>query len=44
MALAVNYITEDDALGWFNHCGLGVAYLRDELKRKGYSTVMEVVQ
>ncbi len=22
MALAVNYITEDDALGWFNHCGL----------------------
>ena len=22
MALAVNYITEDDAFGWFNHCGL----------------------
>ena len=22
MAEAVNYITEDDALGWFNHCGL----------------------
>lgn len=22
MALAVNYITENDALGWFNHCGL----------------------
>lgn len=22
MALAVNYIAEDDAFGWFNHCGL----------------------
>ncbi|MHC5823892.1 MAG: hypothetical protein ACYT04_50675, partial [Nostoc sp.] len=22
MALAVNYITEDDAFGWFNQCGL----------------------
>ena len=22
MADAVNYITEDDAFGWFNHCGL----------------------
>jgi transposase len=22
MALALNYITEDDAFGWFNHCGL----------------------
>jgi transposase len=22
MALAVNYITEDDAFAWFNHCGL----------------------
>ena len=22
MALAVNYITEDDDFGWFNHCGL----------------------
>ncbi|WP_375498064.1 transposase [uncultured Nostoc sp.] len=22
IALAVNYITEDDAFGWFNHCGL----------------------
>lgn len=22
MAEAVNYITEDDAFGWFNHCGL----------------------
>ncbi|WP_244919405.1 IS630 family transposase [Nostoc commune] len=22
MALAVNYITEEDAFGWFNHCGL----------------------
>ncbi|MBW4562185.1 MAG: transposase [Mojavia pulchra JT2-VF2] len=22
MALAVNYITEDDAFGWFNYCGL----------------------
>ncbi len=22
MSLAVNYINEDDALGWFNHCGL----------------------
>ncbi len=22
MTLSVNYITEDDALGWFNHCGL----------------------
>ncbi len=22
MALAVNYITEDDAFSWFHHCGL----------------------
>ncbi|OYE04349.1 transposase [Nostoc sp. 'Peltigera membranacea cyanobiont' 232] len=22
MVLAVNYITQDDAFGWFNHCGL----------------------
>lgn len=22
MAEVVNYITEDDAFGWFNHCGL----------------------
>ena len=22
MSEVVNYITEDDALGWFNHCGL----------------------
>ncbi|WP_138506942.1 transposase [Nostoc sp. PA-18-2419] len=22
MAEALNYITEDDAFGWFNHCGL----------------------
>jgi len=22
MTAAVNYITEDDAIGWFNHCGL----------------------
>ncbi|WP_277925562.1 hypothetical protein [Anabaena catenula] len=22
MAEAVNFITEDDAFGWFNHCGL----------------------
>ena len=22
MTLAINYITEDNAFGWFNHCGL----------------------